>query len=129
MVSRRERPSLRFRRDGTFTIVQLTDLHWSNGEGADERTGALIHEVLEAERADLVALTGDIVSGAAARDPCRAWDEVARIIEAHETPWAAVFGNHDDEGKASRALMLRAQRRHRWCLSERGPKGLSGVGN
>jgi hypothetical protein len=35
---------LRFRRDGTFTIVQLTDVHWSNGEGADERTRALIHE-------------------------------------------------------------------------------------
>jgi len=122
-------PSLRFRRNGTFTIVQLTDVHWSNGEGADHRTRALIHEVLKAERADLVALTGDIVSGAAAHDPCRAWDEVARIIEAHETPWAAVFGNHDDEGEASRAQMLRAQRRHRLCLSERGPKGLTGVGN
>jgi predicted MPP superfamily phosphohydrolase len=75
--------------------------------------------VLKAERADLVALTGDIVSGAAAHDPCRAWDEVARIIEAHGTPWAAVFGNHDDEGAASRAQMLRAQRRHPLCLSER----------
>jgi hypothetical protein len=129
VTSRRARPKLRFRRDGTFTIVQLTDLHWSNGEGADERTGALIHEVLKAERADLVVLTGDIVSGAEARDPSRAWSEVARIVEAHEVPWAAVFGNHDDEGAASRAQMLRAQRRHRLCLSERGPAGLTGVGN
>src|SRR5207245_794296 len=67
-VGRGPMPSLRFRRNGTFTIVQLTDVHWSNGEGADHRTRALIHEVLKAERADLVALTGDIVSGAAAHD-------------------------------------------------------------
>jgi hypothetical protein len=126
---RPERPSLRFRRDGTFTIVQLTDVHWSNGRGADEQTRDLIEEVLAVEHPDLVALTGDIVSGAVAEDPCAAWSQVATLVEARGLPWAAVFGNHDDEGRASRAEMLAAQRRHRLCLSEAGPRGLTGVGN
>jgi hypothetical protein len=126
---RPDRPSLRFRRDGSFKIVQLTDLHWTSGQGADERTRALIGEVLQAERPDLVALTGDIVSGSETQDPCAAWDAVAEILEAEGVPWTAVFGNHDDEGSATRQEMLRAQRRHRGCLTERGPRRLTGIGN
>lgn len=126
---RPERPSLRFRRDGTFTIVQLTDVHWSSGRGEDERTRALIDAVLRAERPDLAVLTGDIVSGAEASDPCAAWGEVAAIVEGHGVPWASVFGNHDDEGDATREDMLRAQRRRPRCLSERGARGITGVGN
>lgn len=61
--------SLRFRADRTFTIVQLTDVHWKNGEPEDQRTRALIEGVLDRERPDLVALTGDIVDGEASREP------------------------------------------------------------
>ena len=125
----RGRPHLRFRRDGTFTIVQLTDVHWSTGEGADRKTRSLIEEVLQVERPDLVVLTGDIVSGDGAPDPAEAYRQVAALVEAHGAPWAAVFGNHDDEGRATRRDLLAVQRRHRRCLSEAGPKALTGVGN
>jgi hypothetical protein len=123
------RSALRFRPDGTFRIVQLTDLHWSNGQGADRRTASLVHEILEAEAPDLVVLTGDVVSGAEARDPAGAWAELAALVERHGVPWAAVFGNHDDEGRASREDLLRAQRRHALCLTARGPRDVTGVGN
>jgi hypothetical protein len=126
---RADRPRLRFRSNRTFTIVQLTDLHWSNGNDADARTRVLVNQVLGAERPDLVVLTGDVVNGATARDPRAAWHDVAGIVEAHGTPWAAVFGNHDDEGSASREELLRAQRRHPLCLSTRGPRRVTGVGN
>jgi hypothetical protein len=126
---RPERPSLRFRRDGTFTILQLTDVHWSSGEGADAQTRALVEQILAVEDPDLVALTGDIVSGAVAPDPCRAWAEVVAVVEARGLPWTLVFGNHDDEGPATRAEMLRALRRRPLCLSEAGPRGITGVGN
>lgn len=125
----RSRPELRFRRDSTFTIVQLTDVHWTTGDGADRKTRALIEGVLEAERPDLVVLTGDIVSGDAAPDPREAYRQVAALVDAHGAPWAAVFGNHDDEGTASRRDLLAVQRRYRLCLSEAGPKALTGVGN
>jgi hypothetical protein len=125
----RARPALRFRRDGTFTIVQLTDVHWSNGDGADGKTRALIEAVLLAERPDLVVLSGDIISGKEATDPRAAYGQVAALLESQDAPWAAVFGNHDDEGSASRKDLLRVQRRSPQCLTAAGPKGVTGVGN
>src|SRR5688572_7775776 len=92
---------LRFGPSGTFTIVQFTDLHWCNGEEPDQSTRALMEAVLDAERPELVALTGDVVSGEAALDPAHAYRSVIAPIEARGIPWAAVFGNHDDEGTLS----------------------------
>ena len=127
--ARRSRPELRFGRAGAFTIVQLTDVHWSTGEGADLKTRTLIEQVLRAERPDLVVLTGDIVSGDTAPDPREAYRQVAALVEAHGAPWAAVFGNHDDEGSATREDLLAVQRKHPRCLSQAGPKDVTGVGN
>jgi hypothetical protein len=44
-------------------------------------------------------------------------------------PWAAVFGNHDDEGSHTRAQLMEVQRAFAHCLSEPGPQDLPGVGN
>ena len=51
-----EKPTLRFRDDGTFKIVQFTDLHYGNprhtlGNQAIQRA------ILEAEKPDLVVIT------------------------------------------------------------------------
>lgn len=121
--------ALRFRPDGTFTIVQFTDTHWHNGEPADLKTRALMERVLEAERPDLVVLTGDNLDGAGCRDPARAWRDLVAPMEERAIPWAAVFGNHDDEGALSREELLEVQQACAGCLSQRGPKGVSGVGN
>lgn len=123
------RPSLRFRRDGTFTIVQLTDVHWTTGRGADERTRDLIEGVLEIERPDLVVFTGDVVSGDGTPDPGTALREATGIADSRRIPWTLVLGNHDDEGRASRADLLSAAKRLPLCLAERGPAGITGVGN
>jgi hypothetical protein len=121
--------ALRFRADGTFTIVQLTDLHWCNGEAPDLRTRALVEAVVDAERPDLVVLTGDVVSGDAASDPAAAYRAVVAPLEARGLAWCAVFGNHDDEGSRSRRELLAVQRAHAHCLTEPGPARLTGVGN
>ncbi len=120
---------LRFRQDGTFTIVQFTDLHVQNGEPQDKQTAALMAEVLDAEQPDLVVLTGDVISGKKSKDPAASWQiAVAPIIE-RELPWAAVFGNHDDEGALNRAQLMAFQRTLPHCLSQPGPDDVSGVGN
>jgi Calcineurin-like phosphoesterase len=123
------RPSLRFRRDGTFTIVQLTDVHWTTGRGADERTRDLIEGVLEIERPDLVVFTGDVVSGEVTPSPDIALREATGIADSLGIPWTLVLGNHDDEGRATRLDLLAAARRLPFCLAERGPAGVTGVGN
>jgi hypothetical protein len=120
---------LRFRPDGTFTIVQFTDLHWRNGDATDARTQALMEEVLHAERPDLVALTGDIVSGNEAKDAGAAFGAVIAPIEARALPWAAVFGNHDDEGRLSRRDLMAVLRKHPLGLTEAGPRTITGIGN
>jgi 3',5'-cyclic AMP phosphodiesterase CpdA len=125
----RRRPILRFRADGTFTIVQLTDVHWTDGEEPDLRARALIEAVLDAEKPDLVVLTGDIVEGSAAHDPAEACRQAVAPIEARGLPWAAVFGNHDDEGPLSREQLLAVLRSSPHCLAERGPQNLTGIGN
>ncbi len=61
-------PALHFRADGTFTIVQFTDLHVKNGEPQDEETVALMAAILEAEQPDLAVLSGDVVDGKGSRD-------------------------------------------------------------
>jgi Calcineurin-like phosphoesterase len=127
-VTRRRAP-LRFRDDGTFTILQLTDVHWRNGDEADLRSRALIELALDVEAPDLVALTGDIVSGEESADPGAAYRSVAAPIEARGIPWAAVFGNHDDEGALSREDLLEVQRALPHCRTERGPRSVTGVGN
>ncbi|GIX06941.1 MAG: hypothetical protein KatS3mg115_1344 [Candidatus Poribacteria bacterium] len=64
-----------------------------------------------------------------ARDPALAWRQVVEPCERRRIPWAAVFGNHDDEGSLSRQELMRVQRSMEWCLSEPGPPEVSGVGN
>lgn len=123
-------PPLRFRADGTFTIAQFTDLHWENGNQADQKTRALMARVLEAERPDLAVLTGDVIAGEGCGNPARSWLDAVAVLENAGVPWAAVFGNPDDEGALCRAdLMALQQSSCRFCRSEAGPNDVPGVGN
>lgn len=124
---------LRFRPDGTFTIVQFTDLHfadspWRDSEG-DGPTTALMERVLDAEQPDLVLLTGDVIDGGRCADPTAVWTRAVVPIVTRRLPWAAVFGNHDDEGPVDRAGLMAHQQRLPGCLSQPGPAEVSGVGN
>jgi 3',5'-cyclic AMP phosphodiesterase CpdA len=125
---RQSRP-LRFRADGTFTIAQFTDIHWRNGDETDDRSRALLEQVLDAEAPDLVVFTGDVVEGGEAPDPIAAYREVVAPLERRGVPWASVFGNHDDEGRHSRRQLLRGLEACRFRLTTRGPARLTGVGN
>jgi hypothetical protein len=122
-------PELRLRADGTFTIVQFTDTHFTNTEPMDEQTLALMTQVLEAEQPDLVMLTGDVIDGGRCPDPAAAWRLAVSPIVAKGLPWAAVFGNHDDEGRLDRVALTALQQGIPGCLSQRGPDHLTGVSN
>ena len=76
-------PILRVRADDTFTIVQFTDTHFTNGAPEDKQTLALMAAILEAEQPDLVMLTGDVIDGSAAPDICAfqvAWTRSERSL-------------------------------------------------
>jgi hypothetical protein len=120
---------LRFRPNGRFVIVQFTDLHWHNGEDEDLQTRRLMERVLEAEQPDLAAVTGDVLEGRRCRDPAESWRQAVRPLEERGVPWAAVFGNHDDEGSLDRAALMAVQQGCRMCRTRPGPAAVSGLGN
>ncbi|EPQ29764.1 uncharacterized protein PFL1_02437 [Pseudozyma flocculosa PF-1] len=132
-----------FRRDGTFKVLQLADLHFSvNPEPcrdverveacvAKNDTLRLIGQWLDAEKPDLVVFSGDQLNGQAT-----SWDErsviplfVNPLIE-RKVPWAAILGNHDSEtGAYTRTEQMRLLQSLPYSLSRVGPAEVTGDGN
>ena len=117
---------LSFRADSTFTIVQFTDMHLSAFEpGRTEmRTLDLVGRIIDAEKPDLIVLTGDICRMVAAPDSIRSWRLLADLLDDKGVPWAFVHGNHDSELSGyARIDSFLATTRH--CLYEPGQPGVS----
>ena len=136
------------RKDGRFKILQVSDAHLSTGTGkcrdaidangepsanceADTRTQDFIERVLDDEKPDLVVLSGDQVEGPNAPDTQSAIFKFAAPLIERQIPYAAIFGNHDDEGKVSlpRAGQMSLLQTLPFSLSEPGPEQVDGVGN
>jgi len=122
-------PKLRFRADGTFTVIQFTDTHCIDGGEADQRTLALMRAVLASEDADLAVFTGDVIDGRFAKNTEAAWRLATAPLVERRLPWATVFGNHDGENNLAIDEQMAIQRRIAGCLSQAGPKHLPGCGN
>jgi len=124
---------LAFRQDGTFKIVQFTDIHIGDGKEEerekDGSTTALIERVIAQEKPDLVVLTGDLHWSHGIDDPqgaCRR--AIAPVLRA-QVPWTAVFGNHDAEAGVTREQLLAIWQESEYCLATAGPDEVNGVGN
>lgn len=122
---------LRFREDGTFTIVQFTDLHIGGDKDneADLRTLALVRAVLAAENPDLIVYTGDLISSYGVSDPSASFHRAIAPAVESGLPWTHVFGNHDAEENVTREELMAIALAHNTCYSQAGPGDLSGVGN
>lgn len=120
---------LRFRDDKTFTIVQFTDIHWHNGEPEDKNTQELMEMAVDQVRPDLVALTGDILSGGNCKDPRASLLQAVAVSEERKIPWAFTFGNHDSEGSVLREGLMEVMASCAMNLSEPGPEDISGMSN
>lgn len=120
---------LRFRDDGTFTIVQFTDLHWQNGEPADLKTRDLMRKAIQEERPDLIVLTGDLIYSPKCVDPRRSLRDALAVAADSGIPWAAVFGNHDAERDVSRKQLMDVLQKMQGNMAIPGPASVHGVGN
>ncbi|GKU78593.1 metallophosphoesterase family protein [Paenibacillus sp. L3-i20] len=119
---------LRFRDDGSFTIVQFTDLHWQNGDELDIRTHDLMERVVREEAPDLIVFTGDIIYSTKCDDPIRSLKDAVAVAERSRIPWAAVLGNHDAEVQITREEMLTVLQSFESSETGHTP-GLHGWGN
>lgn len=125
--------------------MQIADLHFSVGAGACRDPAspcdggafayseALVEHALDEERPDLVIFTGDQLNGQGTSwDPTSVLAKFAAPVIARRIPWAAVFGNHDDEdpGQAgTRRDQLRRMQGLPYSLVQAGPEDIHGVGN
>ena len=116
---------LKFNDNQKFKVVQFTDLHYIAGNERAQPALENIREVLEAEKPDLVFLTGDLIYGKPADKSIR--ELLEPIIDA-KIPFAVTFGNHDDEYEFSRAELLAIIQTMPYNLTTT-IDGLSGVTN
>jgi Calcineurin-like phosphoesterase len=140
-----EKPIPRINQNGKFKIMQVADLHLSTGLGkcrdalpigynggkcdADPRTLDFVEKMIDEEKPDFIVLSGDQVNGETAPDSQSAVFKFAEIFKRRKIPYAAIFGNHDDEGDLDRAGTMALMQDLPYSLSEAGPDDIDGVGN
>ncbi|KAH9829999.1 Metallo-dependent phosphatase [Rhodofomes roseus] len=135
-------PPLHFTHDGRFKIMQIADLHYSVSAGtcrdtplapcsnSDNITNTLLGRMLDAERPDFVVFSGDQLNGQGS-----SWDarsvlaKFSKAVTQRGIPWAAIFGNHDDEDGDSREQQIKYMQGLPYSMVEAGPKDIHGVGN
>ncbi|KAF9960729.1 purple acid phosphatase [Mortierella alpina] len=134
-------PKLRFKRDGSFKIVQFADIHMATGPHSchqapdsmsctgDVNTLEMMERMLDAERPDLVVFSGDNVDGITSNDAYATMLKYSKPVVDRRIPWTIIFGNHDEEGDLSREEMMRSVQDIPYSLSQRGPLDISGTGN
>jgi hypothetical protein len=88
-----QKPVLKFHKDGTFKILQLTDIHMQHLNEASQKAIKNINTMLDLEKPDVVIITGDLIF-AAPGEP-----GLQRILEpiiSRKVPFAVTWGNHDN---------------------------------
>jgi len=136
-------PALHFSMDGQFKILQIADLHFSVDHGvcrdaqigdcgnADDLTLALMGQTLDLEKPDMVVFTGDQLNGQGTSwDPRAVMAKFAGPVIDRKIPWAAIFGNHDEEDSGmERAKQVKWLQAMPYSLVEPGPSDIHGSGN
>lgn len=88
------KPVLKYKADGKFKVLQLTDIHYKYGKSGSKRALECINAVLDAERPDFVIITGDLVYDNKVEE---AINEMTEPITRRNIPFGIVFGNHDHQ--------------------------------
>lgn len=123
-------PTLRFRNDGTFKILQLTDIHFQPEAGPEyaARYNTLIDGLLEAEKPDLVVVTGDVLYWSN-RPMNEYFDAAVAPMIRHQVPYAFVMGNHDAESTFTGQDVFTHLQSKPYSVSQTGPAALGASGN
>ena len=122
--------------------MQVADLHFSVSQGicrdtdlnpcehSDNLTNTLISHAIDEEKPDLIVFSGDQLNGQGTSwDPKSVLAKFSRAVTAKGVPWAAVFGNHDEEDGMAKEQQILLMKSLPYNLVERGPKDIHGVGN
>ncbi|BBI30849.1 metallophosphoesterase family protein [Cohnella abietis] len=120
-----------FNKEGTFKIVQFTDIHLKDGIEPDKdvRTLALMERIVETEKPDLIVFTGDLISSDDVDDQKTTFRRAIQCATNSDIPFAVIYGNHDSEKGVTRMDLQNILSEFDNCISETGPAHIHGVGN
>ena len=117
---------LRYRPDGKFKLLQLTDTHYIAGDPRSERALRNVEQMLDAEKPDFVIHTGDVVYGKPAADGARA---ILQPLVDRGIPFAVAMGNHDSDFDLTRTEMYKVLRSIPGNINTPDDRGLTGCSN
>ncbi|MBP3961895.1 metallophosphoesterase family protein [Paenibacillus lignilyticus] len=120
---------LRFRSNGSFSILQFTDMHIQDGGEKDARTLALVDRMIADEKPDLIVITGDVIASYDIEDQEGAFRRAIAGIVKSGIPFAVIYGNHDSEKGITRQRLNQILREYDNNLSIDGPEDIHGIGN
>lgn len=123
--------TLRFRQDGTFRILFLTDIHAGVGMSVQTKPG--VDAIIRYASPDMVLIGGDTFGcriGVTSPEQVSEYlNLLTEVLEEKQIPWAHVYGNHDDNLGVSKEIQQEIYESYPYCVSKRGEKDISGVGN
>ncbi|MDR2828463.1 MAG: metallophosphoesterase [Acholeplasmatales bacterium] len=105
-------------------ILVLTDIHLYGI--FDNKVYKYVTKMVNEQSPDLIVLDGD---------QCftpfnySAYKNLIKFFDSFEIPWAPVFGNHDNFGKATKDKLSRMLTDSIYCIFQYGPSNLDSAGN
>jgi len=85
----------------------------------DAQCGDHIRSLVIQTKPDLIIITGDIIYGSF-DDSGSTFEWFCELMDSLETPWAPVYGNHDNESKKGVKWQCERFKKSRYCLFDRG---------
>ena len=125
-----EKPKLRFREDGTFRVVMMSDLQES--AKYDPKSLRSVEALLEECNPDLVVLGGDNCNGheiGSEEDLIAFLNIFTAPMEKRKIPYVHVFGNHDHEAPIPIARQQEIYESYPMCISEHTDQSVHGKSN
>lgn len=109
-------------------ILQLTDLHLTYGNDyRDRKTFELIRNLNDRDNYDLIVISGDMTMSPAGP---RLFSQLIDVMEALETPWTFIFGNHETDFNTYEDYLKRIPSNTEYLYFKVGPNLQDGgVGN
>ncbi|MDR2090218.1 MAG: metallophosphoesterase [Clostridiales bacterium] len=121
-----------------FKILLLSDTHFGAGflsRKTDKAAEHAVRTIAERANADLIIVNGDMIypifAFSGTTNNKKQAERVLGIMESLKTPWAFTFGNHDQErhSKYDKNALADIYMRGKYCLFQKGPDNIDGVGN
>ncbi len=125
-----EKIKLKFRDDGTFRVIMMSDLQESSNY--DPRSLRSVEALLDMGDPDLVIFGGDNCNGheiSSEEDLKKFLDAFIAPLEKRKIPWAHVYGNHDHDARVNISRQQEIYESYPYCVSRHTDDTVHGKSN